>query len=154
MKTMAQSLLVIGAVVAVAAEAGAGESKTNASWERLKSLQGDWEGSYGTEKAPTRVTYRLVSSGTALMETMQAPDSTEMITVYHPDGKRILMTHYCSENNQPRMRSMGLSQDGKRLAFSFLDGEQPARPRCAAHGRPRPDLPGFGPPDSGMDTSR
>ena len=131
MKKTAQFLLVIGAVLAGAAGAGAGESKTNAGWERLKSLEGDWEGSYGTEKAPTRVTYRLVSNGTALMETMHAPDSTEMITVYHPDGERLLMTHYCSENNQARMRSTGLSRDGKKLAFAFVD----------ASNLPGPDAP-------------
>jgi len=39
-----------------------------------------------------------VLSGAALMESMQAPDSSERITVDHPDGERLLMTHDSSED--------------------------------------------------------
>jgi hypothetical protein len=44
-----------------------------------------------------------------------------MVTMYHADGSVILMTHYCSENNQPRMRASGLSPDGKSIDFKFVD---------------------------------
>jgi hypothetical protein len=91
--------------------------KTDPSWGRLKSLVGDWEGSY--EGKPSHVSYKLVSNGTVLMETMEGPDASQMVTLYHPDGASLLMTHYCSMGNQPRMRSKGL-QDG-RLDFAFVD---------------------------------
>lgn len=106
-------ILALAACAASAAASGA-----DPGWEKLKSLVGEWQGTY-EGKAATRVTYRLVSNGTALMETLDAEDSSQMITIYHPDGARLGMTHYCSQGNQPRMRSQGL-RDG-RLEFSFVD---------------------------------
>lgn len=94
-----------------------GGEAVQASWERLKSLVGEWEGSYGGK--PARVSYRLVSGGTALMETLEAPDGSRMVSVYHPDGASLLMTHFCSAGNQPRMRSSGLVSG--TLDFSFVD---------------------------------
>jgi 2-iminobutanoate/2-iminopropanoate deaminase len=88
------------------------------AWERLKSLAGEWEGR-SAEGAPVRASYRLVSDGTALLETAHAPDSSQMVTVYHPDGDSVLMTHYCSLGNQSRMRARSLA-DG-RLDFTFVD---------------------------------
>jgi hypothetical protein len=43
-----------------------------------------------------------------------------MVTMYHPDNDRLLMTHYCSAHNQPRMQAE-VSPDGKRFTFNFLD---------------------------------
>lgn len=94
-----------------------GAKESDPSWEKLKSLVGSWEGTM--EGHPTHVTYALVSSGTALMETIDGADAMQMVTLYHPDGGTILMTHYCSMGNQPRMRAKGL-KDG-RLEFNFVD---------------------------------
>ena len=87
------------------------------AWKQLTALVGDWEGRMGD--GTVRLSYRLVSSGTALMETMNAPDSSEMVTVYHPDGDTLLMTHYCSLGNQSRMRSAGLRD--RALDFAYVD---------------------------------
>lgn len=86
-------------------------------WARLKTLVGAWDGTY--EGKASSVTYAMVSNGTALMETMEAPDATQMITVYYPDGSSVMMTHFCSMGNQPRMRAKGL-KDG-RLEFAYVD---------------------------------
>lgn len=109
--------LVAGSLLAALALAG--EGKPDPAWEKMKSLVGSWEGT--AQGHPARVSYRLVSGGTALEESLSTPDGSDMLTIYHPDGSRLLMTHYCSENNQPRMRAAGLSPDGKRIAFSFVD---------------------------------
>jgi len=101
--------------------AGAGSP----AWESMKSLQGEGEGLY-QGKVKTSVSYKLVSNGTALMETLVAPDASDMVTMYHPDGNRVAMTHYCSENTQSRMRAPGA--DGKRIAFSFVDVSNLASP--------------------------
>ncbi len=99
------------------------EDASNPAWEKLKSLAGNWE---GVANGKTQVSYKLVSNGTALMETITGPDASEMVTVYHPDGKNILMTHYCSMGNQPRMRASTLS-DGK-LAFQYVDAANLSSP--------------------------
>jgi hypothetical protein len=85
----------------------------------MKSLVGDWEGT--AEGHPAKVTYHLVSGGTVLSESLYTADASDMVTMYHPDGSVILMTHYCSMNNQPRMRASGLSGDGKSIDFTFVD---------------------------------
>jgi len=72
------------------------------------------------------VSYRLVSSGTALMETLEDEDASQMVTVYHPDGQSLLMTHYCSMGNQSRMRATGLRDQG--LDFSYVDATNLASP--------------------------
>jgi hypothetical protein len=66
------------------------------------------------------------------METMNAPDSTDMVTVYHPDGGSLLLTHYCSIGNQSRMRASGL-RDGA-LDFAYVDStnvKSPAQHRMS-----------------------
>ena len=98
----------------------------NAAWESMKSLQGEWEGLY-EGKVRMSATYRLVSNGTVLMETLVSPDSSDMTTMYHRDGAGLAMTHYCSENNQPRLRS-ARPDDPKRIQFSFVDATNLATP--------------------------
>jgi hypothetical protein len=108
----------IGAALAVlAARAGAPDP----AFEKMKALVGDWEGA--TEHGKVEVSYRLVSGGTVLMSEIRMPDMPghDMMTMIHPDGSRVLLTHYCADNNQPRMVSRGLSADGKTVEFAFLD---------------------------------
>jgi hypothetical protein len=96
---------------------------TSPAWEKLKSLVGEWDGtvSHGSETMPVTISYTLVSSGTSLMERLTTPDGADMVTMYHPDGSRIMMTHYCAGGNQPRMRAQVPKGDVDRIAFSFVD---------------------------------
>jgi hypothetical protein len=96
---------------------------TNPAWEKMKSLVGKWEGTmvHGQETMPVSISYTLVSSGTSLQESLSTPDGHDMVTMYHPDGSRVLMTHYCSEGNQPRMKSESAAVEPKKLAFEFVD---------------------------------
>jgi hypothetical protein len=87
------------------------------SWDRLKSLVGSWQGT--VEGKPARLAYALISNGTALVETSETHDASQMVTVYHPDGTSLLMTHYCSAGNQSRMRAERL--EGDRIAFALVD---------------------------------
>jgi hypothetical protein len=43
-----------------------------------------------------------------------------MVTVYHADGRDLVLTHYCVNGNQPRMRARDAS--GPRVAFAFDGG--------------------------------
>jgi len=116
--------VLVGLALAMAAFAA---EPPNAGWEKVKSLVGEWEGT--TDGKPYRITYKSVSNGTAIMETIEGPEAAQMVTLYHPDGATLLMTHYCSMGNQPRMRSKGL--DKGTLAFAYLDARTSHPPnRC------------------------
>jgi hypothetical protein len=135
-------IVLAGAALAVALVASAGDSPTststakngkgNAGWEWMKSLQGEWEGTY-EGKLATRASYRLVSNGTALMETLVSPDASDMITMYTPDGDRLMMTHYCSANNQPRMRAAAATGGGETPRLRLHGRDQPPVGRRDAH---------------------
>jgi len=84
-------------------------------FERMKALVGEWE-STGTE-GKSRVTFHLISNGTALMETMS---NENMVSVYHADREAVLMTHYCAIGNQPRMRAVPV-RGGDVLSFQLVD---------------------------------
>lgn len=126
MKTLRIAVIGFSALVLSALAARAG-SATHPGWEKLKSLVGVWEGKHGDTGSGT-ISYKLVSNGTALMETMSAPGEVEMVTMYHPDGERLMATHYCSGNNQPRMRTGAPAGEPKQLTFSFLDATNVAGP--------------------------
>lgn len=110
---LAAALLVTAGMTGVTFGAAA---PANAGFEKLKTLVGTWESPMDGGGSYT-VTYRLVSNGTVLME----ESSVEaMVTMYHPDGDSVMLTHYCAGNNQPRMRAAGLTQ-GNVLNFRFVD---------------------------------
>ena len=43
-------------------------------------------------------------------------------------GGRVMMTHYCSAHNQPRMRAEATSADPKSLTFNFVDATNLSSP--------------------------
>ncbi|HEY3174500.1 MAG TPA: hypothetical protein VGK94_01930 [Candidatus Polarisedimenticolia bacterium] len=115
------------AVIVVTASAPAAAAATGpaaAGFDKLKSLVGTWEGKSPEGEAVT-VTYSLIAGGNTLMEQLSHGN---MVTMYHVDGDSLLLTHYCMANNEPRMRAKGLSADGKRLEFKFVDAANLAKP--------------------------
>lgn len=110
------------ALLAVNAAAAAATPNTKPAgalvFEQLKSLVGEWEGKNAS--GPVKITYTLVSGGTALMERLQPANEAEMITMYSADGDRILVTHYCSEGNQPSMKSETLKGIANKYSFSLV----------------------------------
>jgi hypothetical protein len=84
--------------------------------DQLIPLVGEWEGTTGNG-AQVRLTYTLVSGGSALMERMQPSNETVMITIYTAEGDHLRVTHYCSMGNQPEMETAAIT--GKAQRFSF-----------------------------------
>jgi hypothetical protein len=124
--SMAKTIAAAAAVLFIGASAfGAEPVAGDPAWAKLKTLVGEWKGSYaGADSAGTgevRISYKLISNGTSLMETLESGHDASMITIYHPDGSRVLATHYCSIGNQPRMAATGLAPDGRTLTFRFVD---------------------------------
>jgi hypothetical protein len=92
----------------------------------IKSLPGTWEGK--NDGHPLQVTYKVTSGGSAVMSEIMGHGPEDMITMFHLDGpNRLLMTHYCSSGNQPRMQA-SVSPDGKTITFTFLDVTNLATP--------------------------
>ncbi len=107
-------------LVVVAFSAGMCFAKTLPEFEKMKLLVGEWKGTSGDNK-PATVTYALVSDNSALMERLAMGGESEMVTMYHPDGDHLMMTHYCSAHNQPRMRSQAGTAGSKNITFDLVD---------------------------------
>jgi len=92
-------------------------------WQKLKSLVGQWEGSMeeGGKQMPATVEVRMTGDGSAIMHILGKDTPYEMVTMIHPDGKRLLATHYCAAHNQPRM-ALVPAKSANQVAFDFVDG--------------------------------
>ena len=96
-----------------------------AAFDRLKQLAGDWdetstqgwEGVHGMQ---------IIAGGSAILSISRIdphPGANEtMATLFHMDGDRLMLTHYCVARNQPRLVATSVSDDGRVIEFSFLDG--------------------------------
>lgn len=92
-------------------------------WQKLKTLVGSWEGTMeeGGQTMPATVEVRMTGDGSAIMHVLGKDSPYEMVTMIHPDGKRLLATHYCAAHNQPRM-ALTPAAAANQVAFSFVDG--------------------------------
>lgn len=116
MKTPAiVSLIVLGGIVQ--ATPGKAEPSAKKVFAAMKQLQGKWQGQSQTGMKETLET-KLIGGGVVLMET----SSLNMATMYHMDGDRVLLTHYCEAMNQPRLEAASISPDSKKVVFTFIDG--------------------------------
>ena len=86
----------------------------------LRSLAGRWVGVASAHRR-VRSGYEVVAGGSAVLERLvdEGESESEMTTLYHVDGNRLLATHFCSAGNQPRLVASGV-EDGV-IRFRFLD---------------------------------
>ena len=115
--------LVLAAGAAAAAPAPAPARPTSAPLERFKTLAGEWvaaEDGDMVKKGDLVARYAVTASGTAVVETVFPGSEHEMVTVYHADGPDLVLTHFCMEGNQPRMRARGAQ--GSRFDFAYDGG--------------------------------
>jgi hypothetical protein len=130
--------VIVMALAASAAPAApappAGEARAaSPAFERFKALAGDWvaaEDGEMSKKGDLVARYEVTAGGSALVETVFPGSPNEMVTVYHADGPDLLLTHYCVEGNQPRMRARAAG--GSRFDFEF-DGGTGIDPRRDRH---------------------
>jgi hypothetical protein len=113
------SLLCACARVPASAPAPSPESGLGAvAWDRLKAaLPGSW--SMPGKAGPFVVSYRLISGGSVLVEEWGPGTPHETETVFHPDHADLLLTHYCAQGNQPRLRVAEVTAD--TVVFRFVD---------------------------------
>ena len=89
--------------------------RSNPALEQFKSLAGEWEGkdSHGTS---VHATYEWLSTG-VVMERLEPAGHAPMITMYSLDGDHILAIHFCSEGNQPIMKTGPVSSANGKYDF-------------------------------------
>jgi hypothetical protein len=105
------------------------------TFDRLKSLAGDWEADVpGFGKLTNSI--RLVSNGKAIEETIGIPADNEA-SIYTRDGNRILLTHFCAltpDGHQARLVTAALNGGPDTIRFVFLDATN-LHSRAAPHMR-------------------
>jgi hypothetical protein len=95
------------------------EAGSNSGFERFKLLAGEWVGGQTKEGLELRVQYKVTSGGSAVVETVFPGTDHEMVSVIHPDGADVILTHYCMLGNQPQMRAAG-GGHGNKIEFKFV----------------------------------
>lgn len=94
---------------------------TPALFKRLSALEGDWVGT-STKGWSDSSNFRTIAAGSVVVQTsFDAHPGETMMTMYHLDGSRVMLTHYCVAKNQPRLVATEASPDGKTFTFTFLD---------------------------------
>jgi len=119
---MAFALLFVLAVASTAFS----QSEAQKTFDQLKSLNGTWEGKLPNGNTG-KVAFRTTSGGSALMSEIMGEE--DMISMFHMDNDRVLMTHYCGAGNQPRMQGK-MSPDGKTITFIFVDATNLSSPKA------------------------
>ena len=66
------------------------------------------------------VSYQVVAGGSAILEKSFPGTPKEMVSLYHEDDGKVVMTHYCMLGNQPEMKLV--ESTDKMFKFKFTGG--------------------------------
>ena len=105
------------------ARAGSAEARiARAGYERFKSLAGDWRGK-STRGWDEMTRFEVMAGGSTVMEISDfaAHPGQKMATMFHLDGDRLMLTHYCVAGNQPRLEATSFEDGGRTVIFTFRD---------------------------------
>ncbi len=119
-----RNLAVVATLIVLSASVVMAGNDAHKTFDLVKSMEGNWAGK-NQQGQPVEVTFRSTAGGSAIMSEIHGHDPMKdgpenMVTMFHMDGDRLLMTHYCGAGNQPRMKV--ISADAKSVSFEFVDG--------------------------------
>jgi hypothetical protein len=104
----------------------------------LTTTAGSWEAGGDHEHGPARagspasaVSVKTKAAGSAVVHTYRQGTPGEMETVFHMDGDKLLLTHYCALQNAPILRFEKSTKPGE-IKFVF-DGGTNFDPKIDAH---------------------
>lgn len=83
----------------------------SAAFKRMETLVGTWKGTLIRSNGDTldlKLNYKVISNRSTIVETV-FEDDTEMVTLYHDEGEKLVMTHYCALMNQPMLNESRLT---------------------------------------------
>lgn len=95
----------------------------NAGLAKMQKLIGTWvlQDAQGKPTQQVVSVFKFTGAGSAIQETIFPGEPHEMVTVYHADGKDLVLTHYCAAGNQPRMK-LDPKSPANELNFVFTGG--------------------------------
>ena len=111
------------------------QSDAQKTFDSLKTLAGDWEGSVSVAPPqpemsgdkPIHVSLRVTSRGNLLVHEMQEAGTPldpakydHPVTMLYLNGDQLNLVHYCDAGNRPHMVARK-SADGKTVEFDFAD---------------------------------
>lgn len=117
------------------AQKSVAQSKTQMSFDSMKTLAGDWQGPVTVDPPqpdmqdgkPLHITMRVTSRGNVIVHEMQEAGTPldpakydHPVTMFYVDNDELTLVHYCDAGNRPRMVARS-SPDGKKLEFDFVD---------------------------------
>lgn len=95
------------------------EAQRAAALDQIKALAGTWDAIGPDGKPVGTSTFSVTSAGSAVREVMFVGHEHEMTNMYHMDGDSLVVTHYCAEGNQPKMRASGKGIRPGFIEFRF-----------------------------------
>jgi hypothetical protein len=95
-----------------------------AAFNRLQALAGRWCG-HSSDGKEVYLTYEVTGKQSAVIERYRhffkgEMMEDEMVTMYHLDGEDLVLTHYCTLGNQPRMRARISDERPEIVAFEYV----------------------------------
>ena len=103
-----------------------------AAFARIQRLEGKWHAK-STRGWTDAFELRKLARGTAVgMLSFAGNLESAMVTVFHLDGDRLMVTHYCEAGNHPRLAATSYEDGGRKITFTFLDATNLAS-RDAGH---------------------
>ena len=113
------------AAIALSTVCAVAQTEAEKAFAAIKNMPGTWEGT--TPKGPVQVIFKVTGGGSSVMSEIVGKE--DMISMFHMDGSRLLLTHYCAVGNQPRMQA-SVSPDGKTFTFTYVDATNLASPEA------------------------
>jgi hypothetical protein len=114
----------VAIVLALAIRSQADEKKDakepapKSALDRLKKLEGTWVAADKDGKPTEQIVsvFKVTAAGSAVQETIYPGTGHEMVTLYHLDGRDLILTHYCALGNQPKLK---LDPNSPKDEFQF-----------------------------------
>lgn len=85
----------------------------------IAALEGEWEMVNDDGTTENGSIFQVSGAGSNVREIMFPGDQHEMTNMYHMDGDRLVVTHYCAGGNQPRMVASEARETDEGTVYEF-----------------------------------
>ena len=117
--TMLRQLLCVAVLLSPLPVVADSTGPASASFAKLKQMLGDWRKENSDGKI-FYISFQETANGSVLIENWIRKGKSHSLTVYHLDGEKLLATHYCPQENQPRLK-LDVPTKEETISFTFQD---------------------------------